>query len=68
MYCYIHTIVALSLPISYVANHDFGDFRKIDKRISIKAFHETILQLVELVEVGVRKNLERTQGAVMNDA
>jgi len=67
MFEYINLIVSLSLPVIYVQNPILRSFSKVDVHIGYKSIQETILHLVEKVEVCIKNDLSGTRGALMHD-
>lgn len=64
---YIYVFISLSLPISYVENDEFSEFSGIDVLLSVRSLRNTILKLVELVELAIRNDLKNTCVAVIHD-
>lgn len=64
---YIDVIVSLYLPIVYVENKKLCHFGRKDDDVSVKAFRETVFNLVELVELSIRQAMKETRWAFMYD-
>ena len=68
MNMYLDIIISLSLPISYVENRIFRSFSRAEENISAKSFRSTLFEVVKLVEISIRNEMNRTKGSVMHDS
>ena len=65
---YLDFIISLSLPISYVENGIFRSFSRAEENISVKSFRSTLFEVVKLVEISIRNEMNGTKGSVMHDS
>ena len=64
----LRTITVLSLPIRTIESEQFRRFSRNDFKISIEHHKNVLLQVFELVEVAIGKEMSNTKGADIHDA
>lgn len=67
LFGYIRFIVAKSLPISYVADHEVSAFSKHGEVFSKETFKKVLFNLVALVEERISTEMLCVKGALMHD-
>ena len=64
---YVSYIVLENCPFSIVTSKTYRRFNKYQCAVTVETIQETLLKLVELVELRIAKEMENTKGALLFD-
>ena len=64
---WVRLIIIESCPFSIVTSKEFRRFNRYTADVGIETVQQTIIKMVELVELRIQKEMEKTKGAIMFD-